>query len=972
PFPSRISLESSGFTTYLDSLCLFPASATAEAVLEFPASLTSGVDCQSATLDLGEITITQDCQYHKSFPDDEFGPWQACGTPMQIVGAGFVADFSKTWSYSGTPALAAGWRGVVLMGGETIPGDPDTTLSNTGYLKAHYSFSNALVTASGLTTDFTLMEDFRFTTLQPLDYSILLYSGGLSMENCQIVGGSFSNGLIVLPEAAVVDSNRKAIEAFYTTLTVQNDMDLYSDSINIGQDFVWGELSRTSPAYYAYHAQKPEASHFYLSATMKNAFWPLDGGNFKYPSFYTPMQDSLEAQGIQGLTAFNLSDFEVFTPDTPGQKSIVFRYTDRSWMIVGSKGVHAYFRIEDYPDPLELGPTHEGYYEGVDYKGAKVPFLTNLTTGREQRMTGEFMFVDSALYENDIAGQVTLEGPTKAKVPFEQLQFTSTSHIAGARIVLSTSVTFDYWGVNLVQNSGYSSAGVMSVKTGQIFLTGAGIEEKRHFDQPFWLTWGELLSSGQLDDLKFDYNSSGQKFDGFAFVADGIGLSPWDIADDADKKNAYLQAGGSIFFDFFGGVYHNIKDFNFISKLDPPFNGRRIELTNDTNFNTQPTEYNIKRMWGNTFGYFDYDLAYDDADQDGYIGDGIMELYDIVEGQLASSIVASSTRICMRIYSATEDEHHDFTVGPVAHFGQMTRITGCACVVDGQVERVHLSSELETAANANIALRSASYSNLEFDLTPSTWDLWVYGNMFLSLLVGGDVEVTGEAHFAVNHDDAYVEGEVSGSIETASLLGGGLTAEGRLEWHLGAPVSGDSYQSIQGRVALEVIAPIGSNACEGGFYLGINAPKDRAWVLADAGGRYSLNPNLLPDRLTGVYGYIKQSASVNLYIVSGGYEVYVGLGAFVDVGTNNSYGIESISTGMPHLVTNLGIHIWGKILGGLVSASATGNLQLMIGPPPDPFGFEGSLNLEACVLWVFCGDVDVECGLNSSEGFYLR
>jgi hypothetical protein len=248
----------------------------------------------------------------------------------------------------------------------------------------------------------------------------------------------------------------------------------------------------------------------------------------------------------------------------------------------------------------------------------------------------------------------------------------------------------------------------------------------------------------------------------------------------------------------------------------------------------------------------------------------------------------------MQVYSATAEEHHDFTVGPVAPFRS-----------DDANPRLRLRSErpggarpsqrrIETAHNVNLALRSASYSNLEFDLTPSTWDLWIYGNMYHVASVGADVEVTGEAHFAVNRDDAYVEGEIEGSIETNSLFGGGLRADGRLEWHLGAPVSGDSYQSLQGRLAVEVVSSIGSSANEGGFYIGLNAPKDRAWVLADAGGHFSLNPNLLPDRLTGIYGYVRQSASVNLYIVSGGYEVYVGLGAFLDVGTNSP--LESAAT----------------------------------------------------------------------------
>lgn len=969
PYPKRIEVKKSGFTTWLDSLCITPASATAEAELEFPNHLSQGANCQAASVDLGEITITQDCQYYKVVSDQGFGPWAVCNTGMEIEGIGFVADFSKTQSWPSLPSLAASWMGVVLMNGETVPGDPNATISNSGYVKAPYAFSNALVTVSGLTAEFSLIDGFSFQSLQPIDYTIFLKSGGISMNNCQITGGSFSNGQILLPRAAVLDPGNNPIKADYATLKVQDDMDLYSDSLAISQEFVWGELSRTYPNQICYKASKPQEGHFYLSASLRPAFWPLDAGGFRSPYFYGVVADQLEAQGIQGLTAFNLLKLEAITPDTPGKKSILFDYTDRSWMIVGGKGVHALFQIENFRTPIDLGPTHETYYEGKNFEGKNVPFQTFLKINYKQERMAEFQFVDSALYDNDLNGHVFLDSPTKADVPFEDMKFTSTAEIAGARIVLSTPVPLDYWGVDLVQNPYQSTAGVMCVKTGQIFLTGSGIAEKRHFAQPFWLTWGEILSSGQLDELHFDYNSSGQMFDGFPFVAGGIGLSPWTPADNTDKKNAYLQAGGDVYFDFFGGLYSNIKDYNYKNKPNSPFNGRRIEMSTDTAFGTKPNETNIARMWGNSFGAFDYNTRYDDADQDGYVGNGIIQMFDLIEGPLASSIVLSSTRICMQVYSATEEERHDFTVGPVAHFGQMTRITGCACVANGQVERVHLSAELEKSKNYNIALRSASYSNLEFDLTPSTWDLWIYGNMFMSLLVGSDVEVTGEAHFAVNRDDAYVEGEIEGSIETNSLFGGGLRADGRLEWHLGAPVSGDSYQSLQGRLAVEVVSSIGSSANEGGFYIGLNAPKDRAWVLADAGGRFSLNPNLLPDRLTGIYGYVRQSASVNLYIVSGGYEVYVGLGAFLDVGTNSPLeGAATLVTGLPDVVGNLGVRIWGEILGGLVSASAYANLQVLIGLPP---GFEGSVGLEACVLWVICGSVDVHCGLNKTDGFYI-
>jgi hypothetical protein len=104
-----------------------------------------------------------------------------------------------------------------------------------------------------------------------------------------------------------------------------------------------------------------------------------------------------------------------------------------------------------------------------------------------------------------------------------------------------------------------------------------------------------------------------------------------------------------------------------------------------------------------------------------------------------------------------------------------------------------------------------------------------------------------------------------------------------------------------------------------------------------------------------------------MFIVSGGYDVYVGFGAFVLPAPI----IGSIlpGVGLPYIVGNVGGRIHGEILGGLVSAAAWFDLQLI---GPYPFSFQGSVGLEACVLWVFCGSVDLTVGLNSSDGFYIR
>ena len=38
----------------------------------------------------------------------------------------------------------------------------------------------------------------------------------------------------------------------------------------------------------------------------------------------------------------------------------------------------------------------------------------------------------------------------------------------------------------------------MSVRTGQIILSAAGLKEQRDCAEPFYLTWGELLADGEV------------------------------------------------------------------------------------------------------------------------------------------------------------------------------------------------------------------------------------------------------------------------------------------------------------------------------------------------------------------------------------------------------------------------------------------------------------------------------------------
>ncbi len=956
PVPKIIKLSVAGFTAVIDVLTLTPNGATANITLQFPKNISSGIDCEPASVPLGTTAITPKCQFYVEKLSDAFGPLWLGNTGVNVSGNGFVADFSTTQSYGGaTPSLANSWRGVYLLAGQTAPEPSGTVISNSGYLKGSYSFSDATVTYTGFKGTLQSTASYSFLPLHPFGYQVSFQSGTVQLDKNSVSGGSLTDSRIALPKTAITNAGFGEIMVTASTLTIQPDGDLFGE-VKLEKEVFWGELTNTGSQLHAYSADDDSNGYFYLSYGYRTPYWPLDSSGFKKPAL-TPYDTQLDALGMQGVTFGRFQKFTIHTPDTPGSVPITFTggMVGESWLNVVSRGVHGRFMVVEFTGtPIDLGPTHEGYYVG------KVPFPTTLGISGKQR-TFSIEYVESAVYDADISGSVYLAGPSNINLEFKEMQFTSTAHNAGGQVDLSTSQQLDYWGVSLVQQPDFSSAGLLCVKTGQIVLTAAGLSEPRHFEEPFWLIWGEMLASGDLGRLFFDYNTAGQTFDGFNFAPSTVRLSEYISGQDG-----YLQAGGTAHFDFFGSDYLNVHDYKY-SNTSAPWDGRRIELGTDSGHGFSPTDTSIARNWSGAFGSTDFEIGYDSADQDGFIGSGQMGIEYILNGTMDASIVLSSSRICMSIW---ETERHDFTLGPVANFGSMASVWGCACIEDGQLKRLMLGAELETSGNANILLRSAAYGSLEYLITPSVSELTINGMMYISLIAGGDLEVTGRARFEVNKALGYVEGDIYGKFGSSSFMGG-ITAEGQVNWHLGT-FGMDGYSSIQGKLAITIVGSFSmiSGGIEGGFYVGVNAPKTEAWVLQHEHSRFRLDMSPMPDRLTGIYAYLEAHAGFNVFILSGGIDVYLGLGGFIfSVAPTELEVLVPAVVGLPYILGHVGVYIHGEILGGLVSAAGWGDFQVM---GPYPFSFRGTVGLQGCVLWVLCASVDITVGVNSSRGFYVE
>jgi hypothetical protein len=956
PQPETITLHVAGFTLSISALTLRPTGAIAMGELEFPVSIADPGTGHPGRVSLGDFAIDSACQFHKELPSTAFGPWSVGSTEILVQGTGIVADFDKAWAAPGldpsSAAAIASWRGAILRTGSTVPASAPV-VSNSGYLRAKYGFAQAEVTGPGLKGHFALGSPFEFLSLEPYGYSVSMTAGYVDLQDSAVDQGLFQNGRIVAPMSAAQAGLLAPVRADYQLAQLDANLDLVA-VVKVNSPIRWGEYTQTAGNPTFFEASDFTRERFYLAGTWKQNYFPLDAsGDFLDPN---ALGKDLRPLGMQGLSVFLPQHFTIDTPDTPAKKPVKF-VGQTGFLNISFGGVHGSLdMITDPSAGKDLGPTYAPFYVG------KKPFQPP----GDHNYQISVQFVSSATYNCDMRGKFHIPTPVDSDLEFTNLAFTSTAQISGAKAPFTTPFKLSYWGLDMVKKPGATAAAVISVRTGQVFFTAAGIRELRHFAAPFYLIWGEMLADGSLKRLVFDYSGVGQKFDRFPFTTSFVRLS-----DYVAGTEAFLKVAGTAHFDVFGPKYLNIEDVYDPSKPNPPWNNRRIDglkTDSDPGGLFKASDKHLASKWSDDFGSMDFNYDYDKNLQDGFIGNGQMGFLWI-NGTLSASIVLKAERSCM---SVSETTHRDFTLGPVSHFGFMTRTTGCGCIENGQLQRVVLSAELEPSADANIFLRSAGYGSIEWSLTPSVSTLEVSGDMYLTILLGGNLEASGKARFTIDRAKDFVEGEIDAKFDAGTALGmGTLQADGQLNWHLGK-FGGDSYQSIQGKLAVHVVTPAAGVSAEGGFYIGINAPKTEAWVLAGAGSRYKLNMTPLPDRLTGMFGYAKANRSINLYVFSGGIEVYAGVGGFiltpaqvVDLGATAS----GLGPGLPFVIGHAGLHVWGEILGGLVSADGTVDLQVIA---PYPFSFQGTLELEGCVVWVACGSVDVTVGVNSSEGLFVQ
>jgi hypothetical protein len=956
PFRGPIEIDLDGFVLTITTLELTPHGSTALAQVRLPGGIADVDSCKPATIDLGAITMSPRCDFYVDEPARPYGPWLLGDTGMVFEGTGFVLDLSANQS---PPPWPAAWKGLALGGG-TASGDkfvPDPC--NTGYLRGLYAYPDAIVVSSGFSGTLELVHPCTFNALNPLGQSVTVNHGFLDVRNSAIAAGEFQTGSTKLPPDAVchgIVGTRVAVPI--DVVSVQPDLDLAGVVDYGGSEMSWGELTRHGDEVVAWSASFG-LGYLFLPAGPYASYSPVASGVFSGPSIdSTPDSSlsSLDAAHAAGVSFPALTDIQVFSPDRPHGTANPIKFARlQGWLRVGITGVDGALSIFQQSRPEELGdPTRAGYV-------GKIPFKASLFINDKWNLIAEF--VTSASFDSNFGGFFDIPPPCGVpRLGFEQMKLTSTSCLVGGEVVLpSGGVKLQLWDLDLVPTGPPNQTGVVSVRTGRVVFTAAGLAEPVHFAQPFGLTWGEMLADGNLGELDLDFNNWGQRFDGLVFNPHDLTLAPGTAA----AHDPYLGVSGSICFPFFGVHQVNIRDASDQRSGASPFPRHVTVPKAPITPRSLPTDLALSGTWDDitssqlaAFDCLDVDVDYNEPSQLGFIATGTAELAFLHSDPLVITVEIHSDATDIH-FSATDT--HDLDVGLFARLGGIAQIAGCARIEGPLLTHMSIYGMLEDsqAAGAIFGPKPGYEVEINISVTPTCFNFYASGDFLLSVATV-DLEASATAHLVVDWGMGFAEGELIGRINCDAAVAG-LSGEGQLTWHVGS-----TMQYLQGRVKVAVCSWT-SAGLEGGFFVGDNVPKELAWVLDPTDTHFGMSRAILPMNLTGVYGYGQLSVGFNVAVFGGGIDIFVGAGAFVTAPAGLVTPFPG-PAGLPYVVGTCAIYVHGEILGGLVSASAWANLSLR---GPIPTYFEGSFGLQGCALWVLCASVTVTAGINGS-GLYLH
>ncbi|GLI03376.1 hypothetical protein [Phytohabitans aurantiacus] len=949
-----LEIDIDGFTIVIPRLVLSPKGSRAPATLVLPPGVADAGACGAASIGLGTIAISPTGDYFFDLPALDYGPWLIGDTGLVATGTGVVIDLSATQSAPGFPLL---WRGLVLGAGEATGAAAVPDPCNTGYLRGRYTYARALLRAAGLDATLHLAESVSFTALNPLGQFVEFGTGSLVVQSSTIAAGQFQQATSVLVEDAGWGAgSRSAVRLPFGAVDVEPDLALSGVADGHQVDLHWGELTRHGDEIIPWRTTA-DLAYLYLPAGPFASYSPVASGAFVAPHVSRNPVTSLPelaTHHASGVTFARFGNMKVFSPDGPTGVNRPYDLQEvEGWLRAGITGLDGQLFCHAAVNGDAGFPGRQGYV-------GNRTFRATLVFGQPTVPFAEF--VTSAVHESTLDAYLTL--PVPADLPrlhVLDIGITSTAHLVGGDLALPPGgVPLGYWEVKLVPTGPPAAAAVLSVRTGRILLTAAGIQEALHFARPFGLTWGELLADGNLGDLFLDFNDWGQRFDGLVFHHDALVLSTY-----APGTDSFLGVSGQVLLPYFGLHYVNIRDAARITLGGTAPHPRHVTVPKPAIApGSRTTDLSLARDWHDVhtsvlanFLCTDADVDYHVTAQNGFLGTGTAEFGFLHSSRLDITVEIHSDATDIRISAQTA---HGLDIGPVSNVGSLGEIVGSARIEGSGLARITMYGAVEQSAGALFTNKVGYSAEANFTITPTSIDLYVSGDMLVGATVV-EVEAAGTAHLFFDFGAGTAEGELSGCVDADAAIAG-LSGDGQFTWHISP-----AMHYLQGRVRVAVFSTVASGGLEGGFFIGRTVPKALAWSLDTGDPHFRLSRAIMPATITGIYGYGRVSFGVNWYVFGGGVDIFAGAGAFSQPVPGFPAPPFVPAPQLPFVAAACGIHVHGEILGGLVSASAWANLSLVGGVPPF---FEGSFELRGCVLWVMCSSVSVSAGVNSS-GFYL-
>ncbi len=745
--PKIIRLPCHGFTLLIDSLELTPRGATATITVQLPPDLASAQNCGPATLDLGKTPISPACQVYKEMPNEPFGPW-LIEPGLVVSGTGFTLDLSTAKSPGGRPA---DWTGLILKVGKATGQGMTPEHSNTGYLTGEYAFFAAVVSKTGVQAQLDLAAPFTFHPPNPEGYTVQVNGGRLTVIDGQIVDGELGPGQIELPLIAACQGAPGAVlSVIFTKLTVEKDLDLWGEVTGSGAGLAWGELTRAGNEIVAWRVEA-RRGFVYLPAGPIASFSPDMGTGFQaisvssIPAVTVPLLRSL---GLSGVTLWEMDQLSIFSPDGPqGTQTPYDLPLAQSWLRVGSHGMDGELRIVTELS-TELGnPARPGYVGNRSFSAV-------LFGQDKDHLLAQF--VSSAVYDADFSGRLKIPEPCNIpQLEFAHMVTTSTAHLVGGDISLETEKELEYWKLKLVPTGDPTQAGVVSARTGRLVFTAAGIDEEIHFELPFALTWGEMLADGNLKNLFFDFNTTGQLFDGLKFAPHHLILSTWVPG----RTDGFLAVSGTVHLNFFGAHFINVHDARHDPVPDaasdpayPVYRGRKVTVSKAGEAGPEPTDLTLYGDWYDTAGnplailhFPDLTMGYYEKAQDGFIGTGTAQMGFLHSDKLDGTVEIHRDSTDIRLSSTTQ---HDLDVGLVGRLGSLGSISGCIRIEGPRMERISMHGCLEASVGVGTAIlepKAGVSVEVAINVTPNSFDFMADGELSLSL-AGSAVDLSASVH----------------------------------------------------------------------------------------------------------------------------------------------------------------------------------------------------------------------------------